>query len=109
LFLAPPHAVPLKEGGFSKRALANYMFQQAQEPIARLIAPLRTLHDSGKIKPEWEWLFQLSDTEARRMTLPVLERAENYHIVVVGSVRAKDLLMPTRCMPWTEKITAKPA
>jgi hypothetical protein len=108
LFLAPPHAIPLKEGGFSKKALANYMFQQAQEPISRLIAPIRRLHASGKVKPEWEWLFHLSDTEARRQTLPVLERAETYRIVVVGSIRAKDLLMPTRCIPWTEKITRTP-
>lgn len=108
LFLAPPHAIPLKEGGFSKRSLANYMFQQAQEPISRLIAPIKKLHATGKVKPEWEWLFHLSDTEARRQTLPVLERAELYRIVVVGSVRAKDLLMPTRCIPWTEKITRTP-
>lgn len=109
LFLPPPHAIPIAtEGGFSKRALEKFMYHLGHESIARLIEPVRKLHQDGKIKPEWEWLFELSDDEARRQTLPVIERPENYSIVVVGSVRAKDLLMPTRVMPYTEPITLTP-
>jgi len=73
-----------------------------------LIEPIRKLHKDGKIRPEWEWLFRLSDDEAARLTLPVIERPEWYSIVVVGSVRAKDLLMPTRVAPYTEPITQTP-
>jgi hypothetical protein len=109
LFLPPPHAIPIAtEGGFSKKALEKFMFHQGHEPISRLIEPLWKLYQDGKIKPEWQWLFELSGAEARRQTLPVIETADNYSIVVVGSVRAKDLLMPTRVAPYTEPITSTP-
>lgn len=109
LFMPPPHALPIAGAGFTKQGLEKFMYHQGREPISRLIEPVRKLHADGKIKPEWEWVFALSDDEARRQTLPVIERPDQYSIVVVGSVRAKDLLMPTRTMPFTERITASPA
>jgi hypothetical protein len=109
LFLAPPHALPLAgEGGFSKAGLEKFMFHNGTEPVTRMIEPIRKLHQDGKIKPEWEWLFHLSDDAARHMSLPVIEKPEWYSIVVVGSVRAKDLLMPTRQKPNSELITITP-
>jgi hypothetical protein len=109
LLIPPPHAIPIaQEGGFSKRALEKFMYHHGQEPISRLIEPIRKLHRDGKIKPEWEWVFDLSDDEARRRTLPVIERPESFSIAVVGSVRAKDMLMPTRCEPYTEPVTTTP-
>jgi hypothetical protein len=108
LFVPPPHAIPLSEGGFTKRAFEKFLFTHGQEPISRLIEPVRKLHADGKVKPEWEWLFDLPATEARNRTLPVIESADNYSVVVVGSVRAKDLLMPTRVAPTTEKVTTTP-
>ena len=109
LFLAPPHAQPLAmDGGFSKVGLEKLMFHLGSEPVARMIEPVRKLHRDGKIKPEWDWLFSLSDEAASRMTLPVIEKPEWYSIVVVGSVRAKDLLMPTRQKPNSEPITRTP-
>lgn len=109
LFLAPPHAQPLaREGGFSKAGLEKFMFHNGTEPVARMIEPVRKLQQDGKIKPEWEWLFQLSDQAAHAMTMPVIEKSESYSIVVVGSVRAKDLLMPTRQRPNSELITLTP-
>lgn len=110
LFLSPPHAIPLQEGGFSKLALARFLHQRGREPVARLLEPSRKMYAAGRIKPEWEWLFHLSEQEARSMTLPVIETAENYSIVVVGAVRAKDLLMPTRTFPSApEPIAARGA
>lgn len=110
LFLPPPHAVPIaREGGFSKQGLEKFMYHHGKEPVSRLIEPVRKLHADGKIKPEWEWLFQLSDYEQRNTLLPVIEKPEWYSIVVVGSVRAKDLLMPTRTLPQSELITSTPA
>ena len=108
LFMPPPHAIPIAEAGFTKQGLEKFMFHQGKEPVSRLIEPIRKLHKDGKIRPEWEWLFRLSDDEAARLTLPVIERPEWYSIVVVGSVRAKDLLMPTRVAPYTEPITQTP-
>jgi hypothetical protein len=108
LFMPPPHAIPIAESGFTKRGLEKFMYHQGKEPVSRLIEPIRKLHKDGKIKPEWQWLFDLSDDEARRLTLPVIERPEWYSIVVVGTIRAKDLLMPTRVAPLTEPITRTP-
>jgi hypothetical protein len=110
LFLPPPHATPIaREGGFSKQGLEKFMYHQGKEPVSRLIEPVRKLHADGKIKPEWEWLFSLSDHEQRNTLLPVIENPEWYSIVVVGSVRAKDLLMPTRTLPQSEQITRTPS
>ena len=43
--------------------------------------------------------------EARQKTLPVLESPDLYKVVVVGTIRAKDMLMPTRATPHTERVT----
>lgn len=104
LLLAPPHAIPLADSGFTKRGLEKYMFQNGQEPISRLIEPVRKVYVDGKVKAEWEWLFTLPPEEAMHRTLPVIERSESYSIIVVGSVRAKDILMPTNTDPFIELI-----
>lgn len=109
LFIPPPHAIPLAEGGYTKRGLEKFMFHQGHESIYRLTKPVEKIFSDGKVKREWEWVFELDDEQKRRQTLPVIERAELYSIVVVGSVRAKDLLMPTCTEPFTEPITATPA
>lgn len=109
LLLAPPHAQPLSdEGGFTKVALEKRLFDLGQEPIHKLIQPVRKLYKDGKIRPEWEWVFELPEEEARRRTLPVIEAPELYSVVVAGSVRAKDMIMPTRCTPSTERVTSSP-
>ena len=101
MLIQPPHAIPLSEGGFSKHGLQKYFYFQGQEPIQRLIEPFKKQYADGKVKPEWQWAFELTPQEAAVRTLPVLESPEAYHIVVAGSVRAKDLLFPTRSIPYT--------
>lgn len=109
LLLAPPHAQPLSEGGYTdKVALERLFWEMGQEPISRLRTPLRKLYSDGKIQAKYEWLFELTEEEARRTTLPVIEAPERYKIVVAGSVRAKNMLMTLRGNPVTEKITADP-
>lgn len=108
LLLAPPHAQPLARAGFDKEALQLFLYEHVREPVARLIEPFRKLQRDGKIKPEWEWLFELSEEEARITTLPVVERPDLFEIVVAGSVRAKDMVMPTLRLTVTEPVTATP-
>lgn len=109
LLMPPPHAIPLAEGGFTKRGLERFLYEHGQEPIQRLIEPLRKMHQDGKIKIEWQWLFDLPESEAKARTLPVIEKPELYSVVVAGSIRAKDLLMPTRVLPFTELISSSPS
>jgi hypothetical protein len=109
LLLAPPHARPLSEGGFTdKVALERRFWEAGQEPIHRLATPLRKLYADGKIQAKYNWLFELPEEEARRRTLPVIEAPERYKIVVAGSVRAKNMLMTLRGNPVTEAITMTP-
>jgi hypothetical protein len=108
LLLTPPHARPLAEGGFGKKDLERLFWELGQEPIERLIEPFHKMHEGGKTRPEYDWLWDLSKEEQRTRTMPVIETPEDYTIVVAGSVRAKDLLFTTRCQQFTERITAKP-
>jgi len=102
LLLPPPHAQPLRDAGFTKRGLEAFLFWQGRETIQRLREPAKRLYKDGYVLPEWRWVFDLSEEEAARQRLPVIERAEQYRVVVAGAVRGKDLLMPTRTDPFTE-------
>jgi hypothetical protein len=108
LLLTPPHALPLAEGGFSKQQLEHMFWELGQEPLERLMEPFHKMHEGGKTRPEYDWLWDLPEEERRTRTMPVIETPEDYTIVVAGSVRAKDLLFTTRCQQFTEPITTKP-
>lgn len=58
----------------------------------------------GKILPQWEWVFEADQETQERTLLPVIEHADDYHVVVAGSGRGKDLLMPTRCKPISREV-----
>lgn len=105
LMVPPPHAIPLADGGFSKSAFARLLHQEVREPIYRIVEPLRKLAADGKMRPEWEWIFELSWEEMHRQLMPAIDRPELFHIVVAGSVRGKNLVFPTVTEMVTEKIT----
>jgi hypothetical protein len=104
MFMAPTHARALAEGGLSKEAVRDILFESGKETITRLIEPMRKLYKDGKIRDEWLWVFEADQETQDTTLLPVIERAEEYHIVVTGSGRGKDLLMPTRCRPVSREI-----
>ena len=106
MLMAPVHARALSAGGLSKQALRDILFDTGREPISRLVEPMRGLHRDGKILPQWEWVFDADQETQERTLLPVIEHADDYHIVVAGSGRGKDLLMPTRCKPISRKVRA---
>lgn len=108
LLIAPPHAQPLSRGGFDREAFQQFLYEEVTDPVSKLIEPFRKLHADGKIKAEWEWLFELTDEEARHTTMRVVERPELFEIVVAGSIRAKDMVFPTLRVPVIEPVTASP-
>lgn len=95
LLLSPPHAQVLAESGFSKAGLARILFENTRIPVARVREPLRKLFAQGRIRPEWRWMFGLSDAEAHRRLLPLVDHPELITVVVAGSVRGCDLVMST--------------
>ena len=107
LLLPPPHAIPLAEGGFSRWGLQQFLQQHVDSSVDRLIETDRVHYRDGKVRKEWEWLFELEPAQARRTYLPLVPRAMNFHIVVAGSVRAKDLVHPCG-PPSIERITRTP-
>lgn len=108
VIIPPPHAIPLSEGGFSKEGLARLFHDQVRDTVDKFRAPLQKLHADGQTRPEWAWMFELSEQEARRATVQVIEKWDQFHFVVAGSVRAKDLSFPTITVPVTEPIVATP-
>lgn len=108
LLVPPPHAVPVAEAGYTKKEFEHLLWEKGTAPVARLIEPMRKLHADGKTRKEFDWMFELSEEEAWRQTAPVVETPEQYSVVVAGSVRAKDLLMPLRALPETELVTRVP-
>jgi hypothetical protein len=105
LLLPPSHAQPLADAGYTKKEAEEFLYHQFQEPISRLIEPIRRVQLDGKVLPQWEWMFELSDEEASARTMHVFERPDQIEIVVVGSFRGKDLMFPTLCLPVTERVT----
>ncbi|MGH3316499.1 MAG: hypothetical protein ACRDO0_10190, partial [Nocardioidaceae bacterium] len=106
MLMAPAHASALDDGGLTKSRVRDILFETGTEPVSRLVEPIRKLHRDGKVRPQWKWVFELDPTEQERTRLPVIERSEDYHIVVSGSARGKNLLMPTRCRPVPRPIRA---
>jgi len=104
----PPHAIPIAEAGFSKRQFEYFLWEKGVEPVGRLVEPMRKLYADGKTRKAYDWMFDLSREQAWQQTSTVIEKPELYHVVVAGSVRAKDLLMPLRTLPETELVTRTP-
>ena len=107
MLLAPPHAVPLAEGGFTREGFQRFLQQHMRERVDRIVEPQRKLYADGKAKEEYKWLFELSSEEAKQMTLPCISDWRGIHVIVAGSVRAKDLTHRASG-PVLERITATP-
>ena len=108
LLIAPPHAGPLAEGGFTKEGLQRYLQQHVRSRLSRMRESQRKLYLDGKAKEEYNWVFELSDDEARQITMPAVEDWRSVHVVVAGSVRAKDLDHGVMGTPVIEPITERP-
>lgn len=103
LLLPPIHAQALADGGFSKKAIRDFLYHTVTQSARQLLQVARKLEN--KILPQWRWLAQMPEWEAEKILLPVVESPELYHIVVAGSDRPKDLVCPIYSLPATLEIT----
>jgi hypothetical protein len=106
LLVAPPHADALAEGGIGKEEFRDLLFEYGRQPVSRVLEQWRKLHLDGKTFPEWDWAFELSEEEQEGRTLPVVRDRDQYVLVVCGSTRGKDVLMPTALPPVTAVLRA---
>ena len=100
IFMPPDVARPVGAQGFSKRAAKEFIHIQANASLGKMIQYM-PLEGEERVAANWKWLEGLTERERLDMTVPVLESADRYYIVVVGADRAKTLVMPTCPSPAT--------
>ena len=59
------------------------------------------LEGEARIAAHRKWMNDLTEKERLEVTVPVLESAERYGILVVGADRAKNLVIPSGPCPVT--------
>ena len=59
------------------------------------------LEGEARVAANWKWLETLTEEQRLNITVPVLESADRYYILVVGADRAKTLIMPSGPSPAT--------
>ncbi|WP_051193351.1 UGSC family (seleno)protein [Nocardia jiangxiensis] len=106
-YLIPPEtAKRFSDAGLSKDAVKRYFLHNVRRPIADIIAPFEDFHARGLIKPEWEWLFQLSREEQRSQTIQAFLDPSTIQIAVAGHGTPKEFVFGTMTTPITRKIAA---
>jgi hypothetical protein len=101
LILLPPDvARPVGAQGFSKQAAREFIHFHANASLGKMIQYM-PLKGEARVAANWRWLENLTEEQRLNITVPVLESASRYHIVVVGADRAKTLVMPGGPSPVT--------
>jgi hypothetical protein len=94
IFMPPDVARPVGAQGFSKRGAKEFIHLHANASVGKMIQYM-PLEGEARVAANWKWLEGLSEQERLDMTVPVLESAERYDILVIGADRAKTLVMPS--------------
>lgn len=102
LMFAPEHAAICANGGLDKAAVRAYVHEHCQTSALRLMNKPRNAPD--KVRPQWKWLLEKSETELEQIKLPILQGPEQYEIVVVGGPVGKNLLFRCISQPATALI-----
>ena len=101
LILMPPDvARPVGAQGFSKRAAREFIHFHANASLGKMIQYM-PLEGEARVAANWKWLENLTEEQRLNITVPVLENADRYYILVVGADRAKTLMMPSGPSPAT--------
>ncbi len=90
MLIAPAHANPIFNDGFTKKAAKSFIHAHSKRPARELINNFQVLE---KVKWGWKWLYDLSPFEQEQTMLHTHETPDRYWLVCVGANdRAKDLI-----------------
>ncbi|MEV1025180.1 hypothetical protein [Streptomyces sp. NPDC050264] len=104
-YLLPPEtAKRLNEAGLDKRAVQRFLLHNVRSSISDVIAPFLDFRDRGLVRPEWQWMFELSPAEQRSQTVPVFVDPETIKVAVAGHGTPKEFVFGTMTTPITQKI-----
>jgi hypothetical protein len=98
IFMPPDVARPVGAQGFSKRAAKEFIHFHANNSLGKMIQYM-PLKGEARVAANWKWLENLTEEQRLNITVPVLESAERYYILVIGADRAKTLVMPSGPSP----------
>ena len=99
LILMPPDvAGPVGAAGFSKQAAREFIHFHANMSLGKMIQYM-PLKGEARVGANWKWLENLTEEQRLNITVPVLESADRYYILVVGADRAKTAVMPSGPSP----------
>ena len=95
LILLPPDvAGPVGAQGFTKSGSKEFLHMHANGSLGKM-TQFVPLENEARVAAHWKWMKGLSERELLELNVPVLESAERFEILVVGSDRAKTLVMPS--------------
>ncbi|MEW2397190.1 hypothetical protein [Streptomyces sp. NPDC046862] len=106
-YLLPPEtAKRFSDAGLSKDAVKRFLLHNIRPRISDVIAPFIDFRERGLVRPEWEWLFQLTPEEQRTQTVQAFNDPAAINIAVAGHGTPKEFVFGTMTTPITEKIAA---
>lgn len=94
IFMPPDVARAVGAQGFTKHGAKAFIHMHANASLGKMIQYM-PLKGEARVAAHWKWLEQHTEQERLEMTVPVLESAERYDIMVIGADRAKTLVMPS--------------
>lgn len=104
-FLLPPEtARRFAEAGLDKTAVRRFLLHNIRPRISDVIAPFHDFRDRGLVRPEWQWLFELSPEEQRTQSIQAFNDPETINIAVAGHGTPKEFVFGTMTTPITRKI-----
>ena len=98
IFMPPDVARPVGAQGFTKRGAQEFLHLNANASLGKMIQ-FMPLEGEARVAANWKWLENHTEQERLEMTVPVLEGADRYYILVIGADRAKTLIMPSGPSP----------
>ncbi len=93
IFMPPDVARPVGRQGFSKQGAKEFIHMHANGSLGKM-TQYTPLKGESRVAAHWRWMEDLTERELLDITVPVLESADRYEIVVVGADRAKTMIMP---------------
>ena len=100
IFMPPDVARPVGAQGFTKRGAREFLHHNANHSLGKMIQ-FMPLEGEARVAANWKWLESHTEQERLNMTVPLLESADRFYVLVIGADRAKTLVMPSGPSPAT--------